>query len=484
MRKKVTIGFAIISLITLASGLYIMFHIEKTSAQLQDLLTSHQVEIIRRNLEERISQVQFDFFLIGTRYFRGIDTIVLDVQEMQRFADQCLKCHHPTHIRETLNTIRRNIEAYKSLLSRVLTMRANLSRVREEERRAYLQGQQLIASVHQIINQASSGLAEKTQRSLRNIEKTKTVLFILLVTGPFLLAFFLFLMIRSITKPLNVILDAIRMLKSGDLNFRIKTPLKDEFAEVASAFNEMAHTLKEQMRQMQRTDQMAVCGQLAAGLAHEIKNPLAGIKAAIEVLSAESTLAKENHDTLLKVLGEIRRIESLMKSLLDFARPPKPQFMRVDINSTLEDTIGFLIKQSSFFQNKTKLAEIIRDFDKDLPEITADPQQLRQVFINLLLNAKEAMPSGGTVRVRTSHDRSHSIEIDISDTGNGIPPDILDKVFQPFFTTKPKGTGLGLAISKQLIEQHNGTISVENGQRGGATFRIRIPVAQRERREI
>ena len=484
MRKKVAIGFITLSLITLASGLYIMFHIEKTSAELKDLLTSHRVEIIRRNLVERLNRVQFDFYLINTRYSRGIDTFVADVQEMQSFADQCVGCHHPPQMMEKINALRSNIEAYKGILSRVLTMRANLSRVRDEERSAYRQGQQLIASVDHIIDRASSGLAEKTQRSLGNIEKTKTVLFVLLVTGPFILAIFSFLMISSITKPLNVILDAIGMLKKGNLNFRIETPLKNEFGEVAAAFNEMAGTLNEQMRKMQMTEQMAVCGQLAAGLAHEIKNPLAGIKVAIEVLSDELILSKENQDTLQKVVAEIRRLESLMKNFLDFARPPRPRFIRTDINSILETTIAFLIKQPSFSPSRTNATEIVADLDGHLPQITADPQQLRQVFINLLLNAKEAMPNGGTVRVKTSQDHGHSIQIDITDTGQGIPPDTRDKVFHPFFTTKPKGTGLGLAISKQLVEQHNGRISVENGQRGGATIRIQIPMGQAERREI
>jgi len=484
MRKKVAIGFVALTLITLSSGFFIMFHIEKTSAQLQDLLASHQVEIIRRDLLEKLNRVQFDFYLINTRYSRSVATIVADVQEMQGVAAQCGGCHHSAQMVQKLNAIKSEIEAYKSLLSRVLTMRANLSRVRDEERRAYQQGEQLIASVNHIINQASSGLAEKTQRSLRDIEKAKTVLFILLIAGPFLLALFSFLTISSMTKPLKVILDAIGMLKKGNLNFRIETPLKNEFGDVAAAFNEMARTLNEQLHKMQMTEQMAVCGQLAAGLAHEIKNPLAGIKVAIEVLSDELTFSTENRDTLQKVVAEIRRLESLMKNFLDFARPPKPQFVRTDINRILETTISFLMKQTTFSQGKTKTTEIVKDFDEHLPEITADPQQLRQVFINLLLNAREAMANGGIVRVKTFFDHSRSIQIDISDTGHGIAPDILNKVFQPFFTTKPKGTGLGLAISKQLIEQHNGTIRVENGHPGGATFRIHIPVAQTERQAI
>jgi two-component system sensor histidine kinase AtoS len=219
-------------------------------------------------------------------------------------------------------------------------------------------------------------------------------------------------------------------------------------------------------------------------LAHEIKNPLAGIKVAIEVLSDESTLSRENQDVLSKVIAEIKRIEFLIKILLEFARPPKPQFMRTDLNSLLESSLAFATTNSVFSRDPSKSIKILKNLDDHLPEIHADPQQLRQVFINLLLNANEAMPNGGTIAVRTIKDSSEGVEVAISDTGKGISPDTMGKIFQPFFTTKPKGTGLGLAISKQLVELHGGTITVENTPRGGAQFRIKIPIDRPERHAL
>jgi signal transduction histidine kinase len=479
MRKKVALGFILLSLVTVASGLYIMFHIERASTQLKSLLMSHQAEIIRWNLIERINQVQFDFFLIDTPYFRGVDKIIRDVGEMRDFAEQCFGCHHPPLVRQKLETIRDHIGIYKSALAGVLRTRVSHTRVPDEENEAFLHGQHLIFGVNEIINRASAGLAEKTKHSLENIEKTKKVLYGFLFGGPVLMAIFSFLMIGSITKPLGVILDAFGMLKRGNLDFRIKGPLKNEFAELASAFNETSSTLNEQMRKMQMTEQMAVCGQLAAGLAHEIKNPLAGIKAAVEVLSDESGLPQENRDLLQKVIAEIRRLESMMKNFLNFARPHRPQFSKVDINHILTATLDFMGKQTSS-SNKTKSLEIVTEF-KPLPEITADLQQLRQVFINLLLNAQEALPLGGTITIRTSYEDSGFVRVEIADTGNGIPQDLANKIFQPFFTTKPRGTGLGLAISKQLIVLHQGSLSVQNAPQGGAVFHIEIPVNQTER---
>ncbi len=483
MRRKIALALIGFSVFIFLGGIYIIFQVQETSSELKDLLTSHQVELMRRNFLDRLNRVQFDFYLINTQYARGISSIVSDVREMQAFADRCFGCHHPARVGEKLQAVRNDVEDYKSKLSRVLTMRANLSRTRAEEREAYLRGEQLIQNLQNVLNLASLSLSAKTERSLQKVERTKHILFTLLILGPILSTIISLYLIRNFTHPLNVMLDAIRRLKGGDMSFRIQEPLKDEFGEMATAFNEMTHTIREQMGKMQRTEQMAVCGQLAAGLAHEIKNPLAGIKAAIEVFSGELTLSPENQDTLSKIVAEIGRIESLMKSLLDFARPPKPQFLQLDLNRVLESTISFLRKQPPFSQDRVQSIEIVKNFQEHLPQIYADPQQLRQVFLNLLLNACEAMPEGGTVTVKTGYDSPGSLQVSFSDTGKGIDPFSLERIFQPFFTTKKKGTGLGLSISKQLVEQHGGTIQAVNGTGRGVTFLIRLPLVPPEKEE-
>lgn len=227
---------------------------------------------------------------------------------------------------------------------------------------------------------------------------------------------------------------------------------------------------------LQRTEQMKMVGELAAGLAHEIKNPLAGIKVSMEVLSSEAKMSDEDKEVLSKVIEEIKRIELLLRELLSFAKPPRPQFMIADIHSIIDKAMALSLKniQSA---DSSKEVEVIREFSVPLPETMVDPMQLQQVFLNILFNAVEAMPNGGKLKVKTHYNKSmETIEIEISDTGKGIDSEALDKLFNPFFTTKPKGTGLGLSISKRLIEQHGGTISASNNQMGGATFMIRLPV--------
>jgi two-component system sensor histidine kinase AtoS len=271
-------------------------------------------------------------------------------------------------------------------------------------------------------------------------------------------------------------LDATRKLEGGDLDYRI-TGLKDEFGRVAASFNDMADSLKGQMVNMQRTEQMIVLGELAAGLVHEIKNPLAGIKVSVEVMTEDENISKEDKESMLQVIEEINRIESLLKSLLNFAKPPKPQFMSVDLNDILYKTIDFSLRHLSLKSQDSDAINILKDLDTDLPEIMADTLQLQQAFLNLLLNAVDAMPYGGALGVKTYNDeQDSSIKVEISDTGKGIDDVMKNKIFQPFVTTKLKGTGLGLAITKRLIEQQGGDIIVKDNKGRGTVFIIRFPI--------
>jgi signal transduction histidine kinase len=306
------------------------------------------------------------------------------------------------------------------------------------------------------------------------------MLFLLIAMGPLILMTLGFLFIRALTSPMNILLTATRRLKGGALDHRVEG-LKDEFGELATSFNEMAGSLKEQMQKMRRTEQVVAVGELAAGLGHEVKNPLAGIKAAVNLLSEELTLNKEDRDLFSRIVEQVGRLEALMKGFLNFAKPPKPQWERVSINGVLETTIDFYRVSHRPSPQAFVGIDIRKSMDEGLPRTMADPMQLQQVFLNLFLNAGDAMPNGGTLAVRTLYDASaDSIRIDIKDTGTGIDPEILERIFSPFLTTKSKGTGLGLAICKQMIEQHGGSIGAENDPAGGALFRIVLPVKRGE----
>ena len=356
-----------------------------------------------------------------------------------------------------------------------MTLRASALRRTAEESAAFETGEELIRQVGEMIAFTTSRLEVNTQKALGKIERTRYWLYALIAMGPLLSVGLGFVFLSGMTNPLKALVESTRKLKSGDLDHRV-AGLKDEFGELATSFNEMAGALKEQMQKMQRAEQMVVVGELAAGLAHEIKNPMAGIKVAMSVLSEEAYISAEDKAVLQKVVAEITQLEGLMKSFLNFAKPQKPRLETVNVNQMLNTTLTFHLRHRAGESGDSGKIEIVKEFG-ELPPTQADPTQLQQVFLNLFLNALQAMPRGGELGVRTRlEEDGERIRVEVSDTGVGIREDLIDKVFLPFYTTKQKGTGLGLAISRQLVEQHDGSISVANRSGGGALFTILLPV--------
>lgn len=462
-----------VALFFVITGTYIIMRIETSTSALDKLIQLHQVEILREDLLLKIKRVQSNLILKNTRHARGLDIIIEDVKSMDRASDKCFECHHRKDVVEVLKGIKDNIEEYKGAISNVLMMRANIQRIEAEEDNAYNIGERLKSMVEDIIVVAGDKLERNTKDTLKKVSNIKRIIFFIMFVMPFGVAFLVYVLVKGFTTPMQSLLYATRRLKEGDLDYRIKG-LKYEFGELAESFNEMAHSLKEQMYQMQQIEQIKVCGELATGLAHEIKNPLAGIKLSMEILVNDPSISPENKDVLIKVISEIKRIELLLKELLSLAKPPKLNFEEVNIHDVLESALLFSSKEPTFKKSVGNI-KIERRYE-DIPKITADPMQLQQVFMNLILNAIDEMPEGGTIFINTSYNKDNTVNIEISDTGKGIDEGIMDSIFKPFFTTKPRGTGLGLAVTKKIVEQHGGTISVRNNPEGGATFTVLLPL--------
>jgi signal transduction histidine kinase len=474
MKRKIVLGLTVYSIVFLIAGVYVVNTIRTATADLDRLITLHQVEILREHYLLQIKRVQSDLTLKNTPYSRDFETVVMNVMNMGRIIDTCFDCHHSPQGTERLNDLKGETERYKDALSRVLTIRANSRRLAAEEDAAFRTGEVLIGKVQNMIAITTSRLGENTQKAMNEIARTKYILYGLVAVGPLVSAFLGFIFISGLTRPVKVLLESTRKLKGGDLDHRVEK-LADEFGELADAFNEMAGSLKEQMLKMQRTEQMVVVGELAAGLAHEIKNPLAGIKVAMQVLADEASLSEEDRGVIKKVAQEVVRLESLMKNFLNFAKPAKPQLAELNVNNLLNTILAFYVKSKPVSPDRPNTITITKELET-LPGTLADPMQFQQVFLNLILNAVDAMPNGGKLHVRTFFEKGPDlIHVEISDTGKGISVEHADMIFQPFFTTKPKGTGLGLAISKQLIEQHGGSITAAGNPSGGTVFRIQLP---------
>lgn len=225
-------------------------------------------------------------------------------------------------------------------------------------------------------------------------------------------------------------------------------------------------------QELLRANQMAIAGQMAVGIAHEIKNPLAGIKASIEVLADDLELETADQDLLGRVINEIRRMERLLKDLLSYARPPKPQLDQANINQLLEQTIKNV--EISAAKTAGKQISFKRDFITKPLLLEIDSSQLQQVFLNILLNAIDAISAIGKITIKTEQDQNQTT-VTIIDDGKGMDSSTSEKVFTPFFTTKSKGSGLGLSICRRLIEQHGGSINVSSQLMLGTIFTIILP---------
>ena len=223
-----------------------------------------------------------------------------------------------------------------------------------------------------------------------------------------------------------------------------------------------------------RSAELQFVRELAAGLAREVVNPITGIKGALEVFYRDLNLSEEDRAVFEEMLLQIRKLNALTRSFLEYALPPSPQFTLTNIHDIIHDSLA-LVRRHGLRQNLDNVS-VVREFDEALPLMYADPLQLQQVFVNLILNALDAMSEGGTMRFETAR-RGDFAEIRVSDTGLGLGSDMTDKIFQPFFTTGTRGFGVGLSVSKRLIEQHGGEIAAESNATG-TVFRVTIPLAR------
>jgi signal transduction histidine kinase len=247
-------------------------------------------------------------------------------------------------------------------------------------------------------------------------------------------------------------------------------------------------------RQLSRTERLAMAGQLAAMVAHEIGNPLHSISGHVQLLLQDGELDGDATDRLKIIEAQIARVVEILQSLLTPSSPVEPVFKPVEINQLIE---GLLTLMAPVLSRKG--VAVSTTFDPDLPSVVGDPGQLQQVFLNLVANALDAMPDGGSLRVmtrRASGDQclrdggqlgsravdgdAGFVELCVADTGKGIPPQFVERIFEPFFTTKDigKGTGLGLSICRRLVEAHGGMIQVASRVGAGTSFSVVLPVAR------
>ncbi|HQR05931.1 MAG TPA: ATP-binding protein [Gemmatales bacterium] len=231
--------------------------------------------------------------------------------------------------------------------------------------------------------------------------------------------------------------------------------------------------LQQREREVRRAEQLASVGQLASGIAHEIRNPLTSVKLLVQCAQHDSTNAGLSKDDLQLMESEIRRIEQSIQTFLDYARPPRLERSMVNLADVATEGLQLIRGKADQQQ-----VQVVTRFPADPITLSVDGLQLRQVFVNLFLNSIDAMPTGGTLTLTISSPTTDAVECKVEDTGKGIPPDIQVKLFQPFVTSKETGIGLGLVVSQRIINEHGGTLQGSNREAGGACFQIRLPSAK------
>ena len=298
------------------------------------------------------------------------------------------------------------------------------------------------------------------------------------------------LMIRLVDRPVARLADAMARVETGDLTAQAVCGGRDELGGLAKSFNAMVDRLRAardeieayHQQRLARAERLASLGELAASVAHEIKNPLAGIAGAVRILAEDMPASDSRKEIMGEILAQIRRLDGTVRDLLTFARPGGPELRPCALHQVLDRVLLVMAEDPS-----ASNVRVVREYQADLPQVLADGKLLEQVFFNLLLNAVQAIGGQGTITLRTARGEADAtqtdgtplgphLEVRVIDTGPGIPTHLLREIFTPFFTTKPRGIGLGLAITRRIVEDHGGWISGENLPGQGAMFRICLPL--------
>ncbi len=281
---------------------------------------------------------------------------------------------------------------------------------------------------------------------------------------------------KRFRRPIGDVLRGVRRVSRGDLSHRIPTRVSDEFGELAQSFNAMSHRLEMAQQNLIQSERLISMGKLAAGVAHEINNPLTGILSYAEDMMEDTDASDPRRKDCEVIVHEALRCRQIVRSLLDFARQDAPSPVGVRPRELIERSLDVVARQAAFLNLR-----FVQNIEENLPTIEVDPVQIQQVLVNLIVNAQQAMPEGGDIVLGARRaDGGKRVEFSVKDQGTGVSPEVRSRIFEPFFSTKEGVTGgLGLSVCLGIVQQHDGTIDLENAPEKGTIFRVVLPVAAR-----
>jgi len=518
-------------------GLYLTIALTVAMFAFTALVVWHQRQELLANVAERVTQIS-EVITKSTRYAMlqnqpdYVERIIRDVGNQEsidkvRILSKDGKIIHSTNASEIGQTLDRKAEA----CSHCHQSEQPLEQVPRSERTWTFttpEGRRMLGSMEVIRNEPSCYTAACHQHSkatsvlgvldivysLDDIDRTMRINAITI--GIFSLGFIIvaslavgFFVHRLVQVPLNDLENGARKLASGDLEQTIPVRSADEFGQLAASFNAMTTALKDSRQELQewgrtleekvekrtqelrlaqaeavRGEKLASVGLLAAGIAHELNNPLTGILTFSHLIRQKMPDGSPDAEDLDLVIRETKRCAAIIRRLLDFAREKKPEYKFADLNQIIEDTAR-IVERPAHLRD----IEVTMDLDRGLPPVWVDADLIKQVVMNMLVNAQHAIEEKGSITIRSRRcpdarrpepgaEPVPMVEISIVDTGCGIPEKNLSRIFDPFFTSKGvgKGTGLGLSVSHGIVRAHGGTIEVESEVGEGSTFRVYLPI--------
>jgi len=464
IRTRITVVFVLLFVLCSAITVAAVAFVSTFGSKIRFLETANtystQVEEARRNEKK--------FFLYGTNLPDALASVTVAESQLERSAEPMRAVVGAA----TYEDMRGSLQRYHTLLDRLvgLDQRGDTAATREIEVSLRTEGAQLLADAENMIDRER--LAVNSLLRIAVVAAIAFLLFMLLV-----MVLFGSFVIRAVLRPLDRFGEYVARIGAGNYEpIRPARRYRDEFSRLALAFNRALGEIATRQEQLVQSGKMAAVGTLTSGIAHELNNPLNNIGLTVEALIDDdgSYTAAERRRMLEQVYTQVERAGGTVRNLLDFTRKDRSAFTHLAVADVVQSAARLVA-------NEAVLAGVdwaIRIPD-ELPPIRGNPHELQQVFLNLFLNAIQAMPEGGTLRVGARPDGEDGVRIDVSDNGTGIAPEHLEEIFDPFFTTgKPgEGTGLGLSVTLGIIEKHGGTIAVESEVGSGSTFSLRLPRA-------
>ena len=517
--SKLTIGTSLILLVFMVFYAYINIATLKTmllEAAISDadklsetIIKTTHYEMLEDNRPRAYEMIQEVGTLQGVEHIRMINksgtiTFSTTKDEIGRLLDKteagCNMCHTSGEPKVQASTMNRSRVFFDRQGKQVVGM----AKAIYNEKSCYLSSCHFHSPKQRILGVLDIIVSLENMHTLIGYYRNKIILMTILMLLSISLAITFFTH-RLVNRPVKNLLTQTKRVAQRDLDARVQNTSRDEMGELSEAFNQMTASLKsarlereewgrsleakvaartQEIKQIQtqliRSEKLVSLGRLVAGITHEINNPLTGILMFANLTSQSPQLDPALKSDIEVIINEAQRCAKIVRGLLDFSRESIPQKKPTSLNKVMDVTIALIGNQSSFHN-----IDIIRDYQPDLPLIPVDANQMEQVFINILLNASQSMPNGGSIHIKTYTEAAEHACLQISDTGEGIKEEDMEKIFDPFFTTKSdKGTGLGLSVSFGIIERHGGKIEVQSKINEGTTFTIKLPLTSQGREDM